>query len=221
MTRFERKQAELEKLYEYKRAATVRNDLWSLEKNDGEDRRFGKRNHRNAERGTRHSIHRTSRQGQMRKGQHLQSAVKNIVDGGCHQRGVRSGKRAVGATWHRIVQLREQNQGTVSAFSRNSLCYVEWQQQGVGGLHREQRQIRGDVYETRRRLSQKENETLRNMAINEKRLYIRIAGLAMQGLISKVDKNYQTVMQLAFNYADAFMKEYKNRTRDGENVFDE
>lgn len=59
------------------------------------------------------------------------------------------------------------------------------------------------------------------MAINEKRLYIRIAGLAMQGLISKVDKNYQTVVQLAFNYADAFMKEYKNRTRDGENVFDE
>ena len=32
MTRFERKQAELEKLYEYKRAATVRNDLWALEK---------------------------------------------------------------------------------------------------------------------------------------------------------------------------------------------
>lgn len=32
MTRFERKQQELEKLYEYKRAATVRNDLWSLER---------------------------------------------------------------------------------------------------------------------------------------------------------------------------------------------
>lgn len=57
------------------------------------------------------------------------------------------------------------------------------------------------------------------MAINEKRLYIRIAGLALQGLISKGEKNYQTVAQRAFNYADAFMKEYERRNKDDETVF--
>ena len=71
------------------------------------------------------------------------------------------------------------------------------------------------MHEARRRILEKENETLNTMAINEKRLYIRIAGLALQGLIAQGVNNYQCGAQIAFNFADAFMKEYQRRHGNG------
>ena len=75
------------------------------------------------------------------------------------------------------------------------------------------------MHKARRRILEKENETLNTMAINEKRLYIRIAGLALQGLIAQGVNNYQCVAQKAFNFADAFMKEYQRRHGNGDTDF--
>lgn len=72
------------------------------------------------------------------------------------------------------------------------------------------------MHEARRRILEKENETLNTMVINEKRLYIRIAGLALQGLIAQGGNNCLSVTRKAFNFADAFMNEYKKRMNDGE-----
>lgn len=52
------------------------------------------------------------------------------------------------------------------------------------------------------------------MKPSEKRLYLRVAQLAFQSCIAQGCKGYQNTAQRAFNFADAFMNEYKNRVKD-------